>query len=237
MKRTILLLLFCIFTVFAITALATDQLLEPTDADLTMKQAISIAKMQLSSQLEGTVILDDLPMKATFLSPQIDRLDTKVWIVSYFPSYPSSTVYAVTIESPSGIILNEGIGLSWDFEDVWEKWGREEYYFWPAEEKALFHEAYQLHPTRIMPEEDALPQEKALAIAFEAIENKFGVPRGAIEPTYKVDYNYVPGWYANHYKEQADEAWLILLRPTCRDEYFYQIVISVKDGAVYACDC
>ncbi len=167
-----------------------------------MKQAISIAKMQLSSQLEGTVILDDLPMKATFLSPQIDRLDTKVWIVSYFPSYPSSTVYAVTIESPSGIILNEGIGLSWDFKDVWEKWGREEYYFWPAEEKALFHEAYQLHPTRIMPEEDALPQEKALAIAFEAIENKFGVPRGAIEPTYKVDYNYVKN--ADHTYDMVD---------------------------------
>ena len=237
MKKTLLMLMVCALTMCALTALVEDRLLEPAEGDLTMEQAISIAKMQLASKLEEPITLDDLPMKATFLSLRIEGADTKIWIVPFFPSYPSSTVYAVTVESPTGIILHVGMGLSWNFEIVWEKWGREDYSFWSVEEKALFHEAFQLRPTRIMPDEDAIPQEQALEIALETIETEYGVPRGAIEPIYRVDYNYVPGWYASHYKDQADEAWLIMLRPPIPDEYLYQIVLSAKDGAVYACDC
>ena len=171
--------------------------------------------------------MDEKDCKATFLYFDINNEKKKVWIVCVFPcqNLRRNTLSAI-IESPSGEVIHVDVKDAMDYMEDWERWGREEYWYWTAEEKAVYHMVYQMNPTRIFPDEDTMPQERALELAIKSVEDKYGISSDKINANFRVDYNLVPGWYGTI----KEDAWYIVFRPQDKSAYNYQIIIKAKEG-------
>ena len=212
-------------------ALSSERMLEPADGDLTRDQAVDIAKREIADMLvRSQAEVASLDHKAYLVLLPIRGAETRVWIVSFFPEQSSAVVYAVTLQSPTGKVLNRSANFFWGFAAIWSEWGWEAYDFWSPEDKALYHTLYQQNPTRWMPEAGAFPRDEALQIAADAVRQAYGISDEALA-AYRPDISYVPGWYVH----EANNAWLIMLRPAIKEESLYQIVVSATDGTVFSC--
>lgn len=219
-------------SIAATSPFAHERMIDLSEDDIPLGQALDIAQWKVAEMVvREEEYVANLPYKASFLSLAINGVDTKVWIVCFFPESPSAFVYAVTIQSPTGEILSAEANHFLEFTKTWEAWGRDDYFFWTAEEKALYHEVYQQIPTRIMPEAGAISQVTALQIAIKEVQKIAGLSDEEIA-SYRVDFNYVPNWYVR----QKDNAWLIMLRPSTGVGSMYQIELSAIDGTVFTFD-
>lgn len=207
------------------------RIMEPKAGDMPVSEALGIATREIADMLNDTEDhVANMLNKANFLSLTIRGVDTPVWIVSFFSEEKPGIVSTVTIQSPSGQVLLKASDFFWEFSKTWEEWGWDNYYFWSAEEKALYHALYQPHPTRIVPEEVSISQEEALQIAMDEMKRKFELSDNELA-SFKIDFNYVPAWYV----QQGDNSWLIIFRSAAKQN-LYQVVLSASNGTVYTCD-
>lgn len=229
----ILLLTSALFLLYAPSSMALDRILTPADGDMTVYEVVDIAKREVREMLVKTdTYIASLPYIAHFVLLHIDGVDEKVWVVAFFPHEEPGIVSAVTIQSPSGEILDRDTNHFWAFAETWEAWGdMDDYFFWSVEDKALYHALYQIAPTRLLPAESDVTQDAALKIATDTIQQRYGLSDEAIAG-HRVDFNYVPNWYAR----QPHNAWIILLKPAAGTGSVYQVVLSALDGTVFTCD-
>jgi hypothetical protein len=229
MKKKIMIVLTTILLIISGFSLAETYIFPvefatPATTDISMKDAILIAKIEVTQQQRLTPgFIDQCPITANFVT--LENAET-AWIVTIFgDKSPYWTETSLTISSSDGIVIEyheRGSSLDVEFYKQWWMPRKGEREAWSLEDRAIFHTLYS-HPLttqHTIPGDGMLSQEEAISIALSAVPQTFS------KPDFQFSFTHTPteSGTSNEY------VWRITILEN--GEKRFQVNLSAIDGVI-----
>lgn len=189
----------------------------PTEIDISMSDAISIAKKEVI-QRQGLTLdtIQNYKVKTSFVSLENGE---KAWVIMLLSD---AMFYGINssfmISSVDGSIIDyraTDMGLTHDLQELWKK-RKGAMGAWSLEDKALFDMLYG-SGRNVIPGDEFISQEEAKTIALSILPQSAG--------SYEFQYSFL------HYAGEAYEyVWVVTI--LVEDKETYQVNLSGIDGTV-----
>lgn len=178
----------------------------PTSDDLAEQSAVAIAEELFLQQTDvikpSSASTFDFPKlevegkpfstHSTFVTLKEHNSEAaSAWVVSFFVKDLNAFVGYVTVESPSGEIIDTGFDYLPQITAMWEK-AKGKSFFWSVEDKYVFQQLFTMPDSglrRVLPDASDISQEEAGAIAISAVAKQYGVSESSLRQDYQMDFN------------------------------------------------
>lgn len=199
----------------------------PTTVDLTEQSAVTIAQELFLQQADvikpssvSSFLFDfpklevegeELATHSTFVTlKRASSETTSAWVVSFFVKDLNAFAGYVTVESPSGQVIDTAFDYLLQVTAMWEKTKGEDF-FWSIEDKYLFQQLFTMPGSglrRVLPDVNDISQEQATTIAITAVAKQYGVSKSSLRQDYQIDCNLDLQRKGDHY----ERTWCIIFR-------------------------
>lgn len=223
----------------------------PARDDLAEQSAVAIAKELFLQQTD--VIQPSSSFASTFDFPKLEVEDRELtthstfvtlkkrnsetvsaWVVSFFVKDLNAFAGYITVESPSGEIIDTGFDYLLKITAMWEK-EKGKNFFWDIEDKYVFQQLFTMPDSGlrcVLPDANDISEEDANTIAISAVAKQYGISESSLRQDYQMDYNL----YLQRNGDSFDRTWQVIFRHYDEDTQNYPqdycVQILSTDGSV-----